>query len=236
LNAPTTRPARSGGISGGTPVGAAGGGSGAPLRNFFRGPPPPLTDKDLADAEQFIKDNLPNRYRLLSGLPRDLPVRRKAIELAAAKYRFMIRIRETDPDLFDAYLQQEKLRDRAVGLVEEYRKGDAAADEELRRTVADLVDAGLRERQTRIDRLEKQLADLKQQLAHDQGRRDALAEEEVRKIRNQTNALLDRLEGLRRFRNRGGAALSSGTTSEEGARRGSEPGSAATSRPATTQP
>jgi hypothetical protein len=167
-----------------------------PMRD--EGPPP--TEAELHDAELFLKDNLPNRYKLFSELNADSPMRKGVLRFLVGRYRMLMKFKDHDNEMYDQLLTEAKLEDEVIPLVQAIRNRDPAAESQLREKASQLVQISLDTRKARIERLEQALKVQKEQLADDEGHKAQRIDEKARNLRKQFNGLLDRMENIRRGR------------------------------------
>lgn len=156
------------------------------------------TPAELEATEQFLKENLPNRYDLFSQLRAGSPMRAVVLDSMARRYRLLLRCKEQDPDMYQQLLKEARLEDDAINLVKASRGGDSAAESSLREKCGQIVDLWIEGRQARIANLEQALKDQKEKLAYDMDHRDDRINEKVRNLRKQFDGLFDRIDNLRR--------------------------------------
>jgi hypothetical protein len=176
------------------PFGGGAGGIGAALRGEKGFQP---TEGEMQAAEQFLKDELPTRYELFAQLPQASPMRQRVLEFMTIKYRVLLRVKDQDPEMYEQLLKEAKLEDEAMKLALDVRHGDASAESKLHEKARELVDLSLQNRQARIDRLEQQLSNQKEQLARDMERRDEKIDEKANALRKDFNRLFDGMERRR---------------------------------------
>jgi hypothetical protein len=177
---PATRPshdiARDNSRSGGTVLGARSSTAGQDRRIDF-------TPEEINTALDFFRANSPNRMSVFKLLPEDsLPRRRIANELTR-RYRTIQNFKESSPDLYELLVAQVKLRDDAFKLA---RDGDTAA---LHDKASQIVEVTLKTRQIRLDLLEKELSQQKEQLASDESDQTKLVGDEVSRVKDDADRL-----------------------------------------------
>ena len=145
----------------------------------------PLTQKDIADAMIYMKDKSPNRYQALNSLP-DGDRKKSLLELWARNYLNWMHQLSDDPELYSVVLKRIGAEDEVFGLVSKLRTDSADKKDEtnakLRDEVGVLVDLGIKERQLRLDRLEKTVKEQQQKLTEDTMRRDQLIDDRLKTI------------------------------------------------------
>jgi len=146
------------------------------------------TTQERDEAVEFFRQHMKFRMRIFDQLPDGRPVKARMMQMMMERYRRLQRARMEDSTMFDLMLQQMELQDDALSLLQQQRR--TAGDEydriqgELRGKVRQIIDLSLQERQKRIERLEKQLADQKARLEQDMANPDALADQHVQQMRN----------------------------------------------------
>jgi len=170
--------------------------------NPMRDEPAP-TEADLRDTEQFLKDNLPSRYKLFSELNQDSPMRRNVLRFFFGRYRMLMKFKDQDNEMYDQLLAEAKLEDEAIALVQGIRNHDPAAESQLREKAGQLVQLSIDTRKARIERLEQALKTQKDELAFDEDHKTQRIDQKAKNLRQQFNGLLDRMENIRRGRSDG---------------------------------
>jgi hypothetical protein len=170
------------------------------MLNSMRDEGPPPTEAELHDAEVFLKDNLPNRYKLFSELNAESPMRKGVLRFLVGRYRMLMKFKDQDNEMYDQLLAEAKLEDEAIALVQAIRNRDPAAESLLREKAGQLVQLSIDTRKARIDRLEQALKKQKDELAFDEDHKAQRIDQKARNLRQQFNGLLDRMENIRRGR------------------------------------
>jgi len=146
----------------------------------------PPTRQEIDDASAWARENFPTRARMLENLPPNGPLRARMTQRLVMRYNNMMRTKEQDPALYDILMKQEHLRDDVFAQLR--RSGsDLPADEKtaLRGKLSEIVDLSLKERQARIEKLERMLAEQKQKLAEDEGDREKLITQQLERMRKE---------------------------------------------------
>ena len=167
-----------------------------PRGDQFRGPP---TTQEREEAIEFFRQHMKYRMQIFDRLPEGRPARARMMQMMMERYRRLQRVRMEDSAMFDLMLAQMQLQDNALDVMQQQREQRANQEEVdrlqgvLREKVKQIIELSLQERQARIDRLEKQLAEQKARLEQDLANPEALVDQhmlqmrqdadEVRKIR-----------------------------------------------------
>jgi hypothetical protein len=146
---------------------------------------PPATPEETHDAEVWAKQMFPVRYAFYDLVPEGRPAKRQMTQNMVRHYRLFRRIQEQQPDLYDFMIKQEQLRDQALGLARDARRGNADAESKLRETVTQIYDLNIQEREARIERLKKNLDSMESQLSTDREQRDQKITEQIRKLQDE---------------------------------------------------
>lgn len=148
------------------------------------------TTQERDEAIEFFRQHMKFRMRIFDLLPDGRPVKNRMMQMMMERYRRLQRARMEDATMFDLMLQQMQLQDDALELLQRQRRtaGDQEAYDrlqgELRQKVRQIIDLSLQERQKRIERLEKQLADQKARLEQDLANPDGLVDQHLQQMRN----------------------------------------------------
>jgi hypothetical protein len=186
----TTRPLYQGFGGDRTPSGdrrqgeRVGGGEGGDMgeSRFRRGPGRTVTDEQWEDILKFMREVSPSRTaaydEMTSQSNKDL-----IKKLVTARYDNLMNVKRDDPVLYDVQIEKTKAEDSIFGILQTARTSNKVVGEEekktLREQVAKLVDAGLKERELRIDKAQRMLADAKTRLDDDRKSKDTLVDERL---------------------------------------------------------
>jgi len=178
---PTTRPDRFNGQNEVGRRGRMGGGQRMPQLD-------PGTAADWESIAPFMKVHSQNRLKFINGLA-DGPLKFGMMKNMLQKEGNLARLDKDDPELAGIMTSRVELEDQVFGLASQFRNADPEQADQIRQTlrekVADLVDTNMKERELRIDRLKKALAEQEQNLATDEGQRDRLVADRLRGIINE---------------------------------------------------
>lgn len=157
--------------------------------------PRPLDEKDLSDARLYMHTHSPERYNAILALPEGKE--KSAIEsLTAQRYLNWMRLARDDFELYAVVEKRIELEDAIFGKVRQLRTEssqaqDAAVKAQLKDLVGKLVDNGIRERQLRLDRLQRTIKQEQAKLAEDSANRPSVVEQRYNAIlSSDTNGLL----------------------------------------------
>jgi len=148
-----------------------------------------------------MKENAPNRYQLYTLLPEQSRFRNdRLLPMLVGKYRMMAKMKDADPELYEFSVKQEKLRDDAFAILRQLHDTNAQGDPRanLRDKMRELVDVLLEERQSRIEKLERALAEQKAKLAQDQSTKEALIEQQTDRVVREAHEAFQRMDMIRR--------------------------------------
>ncbi len=146
-----------------------------------------LTPERRAEILNFVKEMTPPLGERIERELRESPERADAIYLRLApRVLPQIELRERDPELFDLRAESMRLdwQIRAASMALR-RAGDenaASARERLKGLVAKRVDLTMKERSLMIDRFDRRIAAMREELAEERSRRDAIVEEKLGEI------------------------------------------------------
>lgn len=180
---PSTQPAR--------PFGKGDGqfGKMPPKRDGFA-PGLKPTQEELDEALAFVKDTAPNHYRLFNRLPEGGPRRMRAEQIIVMRYHNLMRMKEQNPEAYDAMLGQWKLEDDAIGYAEAVKnKSQPDAEVRLREVVRQIVQKSLDLRRERLDRARKSLDEQQKQLDEDEQNKDQLMKQQFTEAVNKFERL-----------------------------------------------
>ena len=180
-------------------LGGFGGGAGGAAA---RGPAP--TTQESEDAIDFVSKHSPNRYAVFNRLPVNSQPRQRMVNMMTNVYRNLQRSKDQDPEVYELMVKRFELEDSLFDF--EFRRrlirgDDSNARSELRAKAAEIVQLSLREREKRIERLERALDTEKKALAADRANPEALVDGHAKRLMAQ---LRDWGERWREFRNRNG--------------------------------
>jgi hypothetical protein len=152
--------------------------------------PAQVADPEAA-AEALMREYAPNMSKRLQHMPAGGQLRTRLERQMVERGRELLRMKQRDPEQFKHELEQVQLEDEVADLGRQVlgRGQPSKMDSEtLRKTlhekIAQLVDLRLRNRQARLDRLEKTLDTEKSKLAADQSNRDKLVERQFNAVVN----------------------------------------------------
>jgi hypothetical protein len=147
----------------------------------------PLSNKDFADAVQFMQAHSKERYNFIEGMP-DGKLKAHFKELATRDVVQVMRIQKEDPDLYRVSVTRIETEDQVFGLVAQYHKASPdqqdVIKEKLKSKVAELVDIGIKERHLRLNSLQATVDKEKNQLAEDEENKVKLVDERVTAVLN----------------------------------------------------
>jgi hypothetical protein len=148
------------------------------------------TQAELDEALAFMKDTAPHHYELFNRLPEGGPRRARAEQIMVMRYHNLMRMKDQNPDAYDAMLEQWKLEDEAIGYAQAMReKTQPDADVRLREVVRQMVQKSLDVRRERIDKLRKLLDEQQQQLDQDEQNKEKLMKQQVAEALNKFERL-----------------------------------------------
>ena len=144
-----------------------------------------VSDEEIQAILAFARDHLPWLSQSLEQARQSDPEQFRAV---CRRLRFEIgqlrALKESDEAAFQKALEEKRLQFLARGLAERFRAAASDEDrtrlrEELRRTLAQLVDAELVTREAQIRLLEKRLEDLRADLKDRAAKREAIVEKRL---------------------------------------------------------
>ena len=94
----------------------------------------------------------------------------------------MDRLHQINPDAYEAAMKQQRLADEAFGLLRDVRANKPDANNQFRAKVGDMVEQWLTDRQARIDKLKKAIAEQEMQLANDQENKEKRVDEKCKQL------------------------------------------------------
>lgn len=172
---------------------------------------PPPTSQERDEVIEFFRANTKTRMQMFDQLPEGRSAKNRMLQMMTERYRRLQRIKTDDPAVYDLMLSQMVLQDEALGLLRKQRppnQEDGAnkeeREQELRQKVRQLVDVMLQERQKRVERLEKMLADQKSNLEQDVANPDKLVDQHLAQMKADLDELRKVWPGGRRGMGMGG--------------------------------
>jgi hypothetical protein len=130
----------------------------------------PTKDPHWEAALAFMKNSSPLRTKAVTDLPDNAPAKQRLQGMFLFAYESTERLKtDTDHELYDAVVARMQVEDAIFGLVADIQKNpaDAKLKTALHDQVEKFVDANLKERQLRLDRLKKTVEKLQADLATD---------------------------------------------------------------------
>jgi len=164
---------------------------------------PPLSQQEILETVNFFRDHAPNRFALFDQLDDGFP-RRRVLRVMNNRFRQIQRFRESDPDLYAMSVKQFELQDEAFGILRSAGNsasggGDPEAVARLREKVRTMVEVGLKEREKRVDRLERMLRDEKARLEADKADPDGLIARQMKQLRNESEEVKRYFDQIQEF-------------------------------------
>ena len=148
------------------------------------------TQAELDEALDFMKDTAPHHLELFNRLPEGGPRRAHAEQIMVMRYHNLMRMKDQNPDAYDAMLEQWKLEDEAIGFAQALReKTQPDADVRLREVVRRMVQKSLDVRRERIEKLKKLLDEQQKQLDQDEQNKEKLMNQQVAEALNKFERL-----------------------------------------------
>ena len=147
------------------------------------------TQDEINAAMAFVKENAPNHYQLFNRLPENSPRRERAQGLMVMRYRNLMRMKENNPDAYQAMLDQWKLEDQAIDDARSIKEGKPDADVRLREVCRQMVEKSLDERRARIAKLRTALDEQQKQLEKDEENKENV----IAQLVNETQRKFERL-------------------------------------------
>lgn len=153
------------------------------------------TPQEYAEAQAFMQRYSPQRQKATDDLPEG-EKKERIKQFVFLRYRGFQSLAQRDLAGYQQRLAQLAVEDKIFGLVSQW---SSATDEQrkqlredLRAQAAQLVDMDLKERQRKVERLQAELEEQKQDLEHDRGERDALVERRLDRFVDWGNRLAAR--------------------------------------------
>jgi hypothetical protein len=149
------------------------------LRPGLRGMPA-LSEEEVAAAMVFMHENSPKRYSAIEALPDNQhKVRIKNVAVLAAIQ--LMRLEKDEPNLYRLSLNRVHLEDDVYGLLADLHKAPADKQEAIKTVlkgkVLDLVNAGILEREARLQKLQETVEAEQKKLADDKANKDRVVDE-----------------------------------------------------------
>ncbi len=144
-----------------------------------------ISDEDWQDISAFMQENFPKRwdvYVTLSKKPGRETLARDMKYRIANRYRRLMFMQQTNPNLYDVALQQARIEDEIWGAVREWQQASDSHDTSARETAHQLLRDKVKqvllksfeERRTRLEALRQAVEHEQKQLAGDVESLDAL--------------------------------------------------------------
>jgi hypothetical protein len=152
------------------------------------GPPRAMDDEELAVARQVIAELYPEVGPRLDQLAEEDPGElRRTLQRRFPRVRFLMELRERDPQMYELRLADIRLGRATAALAQQLREARAADDkprhralmDELEEQVAEHFDVRQTIRELEIEKLRQRLAELEEQLEERDDERDDLIEQRV---------------------------------------------------------
>ena len=144
---------------------------------------------EQADAMKFMEKYAPESFKAITALPEGSEERTQKEQFLTTAYRSYQTLHNGgDADgLYDVLLKRVRAEDRVFGLTVKYRQATAPADREaitklLRSALADWADVSLKERQLRLDRLDRAAQNQRKLLAEDEAHKERMIDRRLRRI------------------------------------------------------
>ena len=155
-----------------------------------------LTEQDVAEAMEFIEEyGGPEMVSKLKDLKVDAPVKyRAALKRALLEKRDLERLKENEPDLYKKRLRILELRAESFNLAENYRNAKSDGEknrikEEMRNVLSKQFDLKEKEKGQRIERLEEEIARLKEELKERKTHKEEIVERRMLDLFGESNYL-----------------------------------------------
>jgi hypothetical protein len=158
-----------------------------PARGNVQQPAQSYSPEELKAAVEFMQKHAPHRLAVMESF-RNPQIFQRTRQTIVNQKRNFDRIKTNNansPEIYEARLREFEINDEIFGICKkiQQRPADAKAlTPELESKVSELWDLGIKERQARIDRLEKMLAAQKSSLEADEKKRDKVISTKVAEI------------------------------------------------------
>src|SRR5581483_5909266 len=156
-----------------------------PRQEFGRAARLKATQPEIDETLPFVKDNFKNHYDLFSRITPGTPFYNMAVNKMVNRYRQLMRMKDQNPDIYDAMLKQAKSEDNALGFAKNLADKLPDADVRLREAVRVMVDQGLDERRQRIQKLRELLDEQEKKLKEDEDNRDQTIASQIDRIKEE---------------------------------------------------
>jgi len=156
-----------------------------PRQEFGRAARLKATQPEIDETLAFVKDNFKNHYDLFSRITPGTPFYNMAVNKMVNRYRQLMRMKDQNPDIYDAMLKQAKSEDNALGFAKNLADKLPDADVRLREAVRVMVDQGLDERRQRIQKLRELLDEQEKKLKEDEDNRDQTIASQIDRIKEE---------------------------------------------------
>ena len=195
-------------------VGPFGDGRGLPpyLRNDPRISQEPPDEDEWDAIAAFMETNAPHRWSIYRRFEeqavsdgRPSMILNNLRKRMAIRYRMLSVLKQDQPDLYEFVIRQAKLEDQAIETMAAIRErpDDLSARDRLRQLAEQFIRNTLEERQTRIERLRRALAQEEDALRRDREDIHPLVERILQRFEEEADDF-GRMERIREWRERGG--------------------------------
>jgi len=174
-------------------------------------------EEDWNEISGFMKEHSPKRWEAFQKLP---PDRQEQLKLVVSRrWRLMQWVKNSDPELYELQRTRWRVEDEVYGLTQDLKHAlstsEPAVREKLRAKIGEMVDLRTKERQIRINRWEKQIAQERDMIAKETRDRDEIIKHRVRVAERDAGSLGDEDSEATTQESdgaRGGPAIASPTT------------------------
>lgn len=143
------------------------------------------SDEEWPEVVAMMAEISPNGFKVFEQLDPKSDRYRRFRDITYFHYRMLLWSRSEDPALYQVRVDRLKLEDQIFGMVKNIKPDEAPPPEmlaQLQTKVGELVDLNARERQVRIERMEKMVANEKQKLQTDVDRRNEIIDGKIKKV------------------------------------------------------
>jgi len=146
---------------------------------------------EFEQATPWLKEHSPRRLQVVTSMADERPQRKYRLTGALVHvYKNIQNVQKDEPELAQVMTNRVELEDNVFGLVGQYREAKRANDtakltstqQELRQKVGELVETNIKERKSRIARLERTLAQERNKLVTDEKSKDQLVEKRLHNL------------------------------------------------------
>src|SRR5437588_8463342 len=105
-----------------------------------------------------MSENSPQRFKVLQQLGKDNPRYQRIKDFTYFRFRMLQNFKADDPALYQLRVNRLRIEDDIFGLVKDTKPDEQLANEtkdKLREKIGALVDLGIKEREHRVERLQK---------------------------------------------------------------------------------